>query len=534
MEGTLPLGAACLDREHASFVVWSPASERVELRILSPRHRAVPLKKGPNGYHHAVVEGIPPGTLYVYRLDGLIERPDPASRYQPHGPRGPSCVMDSRFAWRDRRWKGMPLSDCILYEDPRNSIPFEDRIPSLESLKGLGITALRVRLEQAAQPFSVPAALGGPAGLKKIVDACHRRGLAVMLALSLFEPDTEGELLGCYGPYFAVRDHHLNMDGAHSDEVRRYFIECVTYWFREFHVDALDVGTIDDLVDLSPTPLLEELAVIARAESKTVGRPLQLMARSRRNDPRVIRSREDGGMGLNALWNTDFELALEGILTCAQVHPSFDAGSPELLKKAYLEGFVFSGEFSESWMRRHGRSSRNLPGERFLVRCPRLEDTEKKNGATAEAQKLIGAALLLSPFVPLLNTESAKGPRPGWDREKAAYLRELSNLRKELRSAGLLDKQCMGALCYEEERILLVRFWRDGEDLIVVFHFGTGTARVPLPFPSGEWALRLDSADRRWGGPGSALPAVIRGGGGDAPLALAPLSCAVYLRRHGG
>ncbi|HTZ39270.1 MAG TPA: hypothetical protein VMB77_03875 [Syntrophales bacterium] len=541
MEGRLPLGSACLDRKRSSFVVWSPGAERVDLRIVSPRTRTVRLKREATGYHHAILEGIHPGALYVYRLDGLIERPDPASRYQPHGPRGPSCVIDSRFAWKDRRWCGLPLADYILYEGRHCAVPFGERIVGLNSLRDFGATALRVTLEgpslplRSSLPYSVPASLGGPAELRRLVDACHQRGLAVMLALPLFQQSIEGDPLVPFGPYFAGQgpDRHLNLDGPHSDDVRRYFTECTVRWFREFHVDTLDVGNIDGLVDLSPTSLLEELAGITRAEADSIGRPLHLVAHSRRNDPRLIRGREDGGIGLDALWNPDFELALQGVLTRKKIHPSFNAGSPQVLKKAYLEGFVFSGEFSASHGRRHGRSSRNISGDRFLVRCPRLDDAGKKDRAAMEVQQLIGAALLLSPFVPLLSAEGAKDDSE-FNSSLRLYHHGLISLRKELRFIGLLDKQCMGALCYDEERILLIRFWNDEEDLIVFFHFDTKAARVSLPFPSGAWALRFDSADRRWAGPGSALPARISGDGGDVSLSLAPLSCAVYLRQHGG
>jgi maltooligosyltrehalose trehalohydrolase len=495
-----------------------------------------------NGYHHAILDGIEPGALYVYRLDGLIERPDPASRYQPHGPRGPSCVVDSRFAWRDRRWRGLPLTDYIIHEDSQQVAPFHDLIPGLSRLLDLGATVLSVRLDApphslpSGLPYSVPLFLGGPERLKRLVDACHRRGLAVMLALSLFEPGIEADPLVSFGPYFAGRgrDRHLNLDGPFSDDVRRYFVECTLQWFREFHIDALDVGNVDGLVDLSPVPLLEELACITHAEAASIGRPLHLVACSRRNDPCLIRCREDGGIGLDALWNPDFELALQGILAHEQMHPSFDAGSVEVLKKAYLEGFVFSGQYSASRKRRHGRSSRTLPGDRFLVRFPAPAGPGQRTGAAMEEQKLIGAALFFSPFIPLLCIEGKHAVRSGSGGGIGLYPRELARLRKALRSVGLLDKQCMGVLCYKEERILLARFWKEEEDLIVLFHFGTTAAVVSLPFPSGAWVLRFDSADRRWDGPGSTLPVVVRGDGGDVALSLAPLSCAVYLRQHGG
>lgn len=539
MESRLSLGACFRAKGLCSFLVWAPDVAKVELRILAPRSRLVRLHRGATGYHYGVFDGIEPGTLYLYRLDGLIERPDPASQYQPRGPRGPSCLVDTRFVWKDRQWRGFPLPDTILHEGSNRTVAFDDLIPGLSQLRDLGATALSVKLNApppespSGLPCSVPASRGGPAGLKRLVNACHREGLAVLLRIALFESGIEGDPFVSFGPYFTGPDRHINIDGPHSDEVRRFFVEGVLRWFREFHVDTLDVGNIDALTDLSPTPLLEEISRAVRREAERIARPLHLVALSDRNDPRLIRRWEDGGIGLDAQWNHDFGLALQGVLSRERSPRPSEYGKIEHLKKAFLEGFVSSGEFSAARQRRHGRSSRNLPGDRFLVSLPLPASPRQRTGEAPEELKLAVAALIFSPFVPSLCLGSPETARSEGAREVDRFHRELVRLRKEFRSAGLLYKQCMGVLGYEKEKVLLVRHWRDDEDLIVLFHFGRRPATLSLPVPSGTWSLRFDSAEQRWNGPGSLIPPLIQGEGGDLPFSLAALSCAVYRRQHG-
>ena len=152
------------------------------------------------------------------------------------------------------------------------------------------------------------------------------------------------------------------------------------------------------------------------------------------------------------------------------------------------------------------------------------------------ALKLLGfaAALFLSPFVPLLCFEGVEAARTGSGHEMGPFHCELARLRKELRSAGLLDKQCMGILGYEKERVLLARYWKEDEDLIVLFNVARKAAVVPLPIPAGPWLLRFSSADKRWKGPGHLLPYMLHGGDADIPMELAARSCAIYARQKVG
>jgi len=243
------LGATYLGEGRCQFCVWAPLLRRVEVHIVSPRERIVPLNEE-GGYYGGVIEKINPGSLYFYRLDGLKERPDPASRYQRQGVHGPSQGVDLSFSWETASWSGFPLQDYIIYElhvgtfTPEGT--FESVIPYLAELRDLGITA--VELMPVAQfpgarnwgydgtyPFAVQNSCGGPGGLKKLVESCQQHGLSVILDVVYNHLGPEGNYLRDFGPYFTDRyktpwGEAVNFDGRDSDEVRRFFIENALYW----------------------------------------------------------------------------------------------------------------------------------------------------------------------------------------------------------------------------------------------------------------------------------------------------------------
>lgn len=329
------LGAIYLGDGRCRFRVWAPFSQRVQVHIIAPQDRVVPLARDSWGYHQGMVEGAEPGSLYLYLLDGGKERPDPASRSQPQGVHGPSEVVDPTFPWEDGAWSGLPLRDYVIYElhvgtfTPEGT--FEAVIPHLDYLRDLGVTA--VELMPVAQfpggrnwgydgvyPFAVQDSYGGPSGLKLLVDACHQRGLAVALDVVYNHRGPEGNYLGDYGPYFTERyrtpwGHALNFDGADSDDVRRYFVENALFWVTEYHVDALRLDAVHAILDHAPRTFLEDLAEAVHEQAERLNRRVYLMPESSANDARLIRSRELGGYGLDAQWNDDFHHALHTLLT---------------------------------------------------------------------------------------------------------------------------------------------------------------------------------------------------------------------------
>ena len=423
------LGATYMGDNLCQFLVWVPFAHKVDLHILKPQERILPLESNSHGYHRLVGEGVEPGSFYLYRLDGQKEYPDPASRFQPQGIHGPSQVVDSCFSWSSNYWLGLPLQEYVIYElhvgtfTPEGT--FDAIIPHLDELKELGVTALEL-MPVAQFPgsrnwgydgvylFAVQNSYGGPEGLKRLVNACHQKELAVILDVVYNHIGPEGSYLAEFGPYFTDRyltpwGKALNFDGPHSDEVRRFFIENAIYWLTEFHIDALRLDALHAILDISPRPFLEELATSVHEQMKKLNRKAYLIGESSANDARLIRSKELGGYGLDAQWNDDFHHSLHVLLTSERTGYYQDFGELQHLVKALREGFVYSGEYSPYRQRRHGISSRDVPAHRFVVFAQnhdqignRVKSERLSQIVSFEKLKLAAGIVLLSPFIPLI------------------------------------------------------------------------------------------------------------------------------------
>jgi maltooligosyltrehalose trehalohydrolase len=423
------LGASLLEDGRCRFLVWAPLAHKVEVHLLAPRERLVPMESGERGYHHAAVNGVEPGSLYLYRLDENAERPDPASRFQPQGVHGPSQVVSPHFEWEDVGWAGLPLQEYTIYElhvgtfTPEGT--FDAVIPQLGELKDLGIMA--IELMPVAQfpgarnwgydgvyPFAVQDSYGGPEGLKRLVNACHKLGLAVVLDVVYNHLGPDGNYLIEFGPYFTESYRTpwgaaLNFDGPHSDEVRRFFIENALYWVTEFHIDALRLDAIHAIVNHSAIPFVEELAEAVHQRAERLKRRIYVIAESNLNDARLVRPQELGGYGLDAQWNEDFHHSLHTLLTGERAGYYQDFGEFGQLVKAFREGFVYSGQYSPYRRHRHGSSSRDVRAEKFVVFAQnhdqvgnRMLGERLSQLVPFERLKLAAGVVLLSPFIPLL------------------------------------------------------------------------------------------------------------------------------------
>jgi maltooligosyltrehalose trehalohydrolase len=428
-EWDLSLGASFLEDGQVRFVVWASLVRSVEVHLMAPAERLVRMQSGERGYHHAVVEGVQPGSLYLYRLDEGGERPDPASRFQPQGVRGPSQVVSPHFEWEDARWFGLPLQDYAIYElhvgtfTPEGT--FDAVIPHLGELREAGITA--IELMPVAQfpgarnwgydgvyPFAVQNSYGGPDGLKRLVNACHKLGLAVVLDVVYNHLGPEGNYLGEFGPYFTDRykttwGAALNFDGPHSDEVRHFFIENALHWVTEYHIDALRLDAVHAIVDHSAVPFVGELAEAVHHRAERLNRRIHVIAESNLNDARLVRPPEMGGCGLDGQWNEDFHHSLHVLLTGERAGYYQDFGGLTQLAKALREGFVYSGQYSPYHQRRHGSSSRDVPAHKLVVFAQnhdqvgnRMLGERLSQLVSFEGLKLAAGVVLLSPFVPLL------------------------------------------------------------------------------------------------------------------------------------
>lgn len=413
----------------SEFVVWAPFLEEIELEIITPAERIVPMEKDPAGYWRGVAPSVLEGTLYRYRLASDKVSPDPASHSQPHGVHEASQVINhTSFTWEDKGWKGIPLSRMIMYElhvgafTPEGT--FDAIIRRLGELKELGVNA--IELMPVAQfpgernwgydgvyPFSVQASYGGPAGLKRLVNECHKHGVAVILDVVYNHLGPEGNYLSEFGPYFTDRyktpwGRAVNFDGPYSDDVRNFFIENAFHWFENYHIDALRLDAVHAIFDMSAYPFLEELAERVGLLSKAVGRKLYLIAESSLNDSKLIRPGELGGYGLDAQWIDDFHHSVHTLLTGEKVGYYVDFGRIDHLVKSLREGYVLTGEYSAYRKRRHGNSSKDRPASQFVV-CTKNHDqignrmlSERMSALVSfEALKLDAAITVLSPFIPL-------------------------------------------------------------------------------------------------------------------------------------
>ncbi|MFF0147513.1 malto-oligosyltrehalose trehalohydrolase [Amycolatopsis sulphurea] len=406
------------------FTVWAPAADRVRVRVDGIDHEMTATE---GGWWRAEVTG----SDYAFLL-GDDERPlpDPRSLRQPHGVHEASRVYDhSEFTWTDHAWTGRQLPGAVIYELHLGTFTedgtFDAAIERLGHLVDLGVThveLLPVNSFDGVAGWGYDGVLwaavhepyGGPDGLKRFVDACHARGLAVVLDVVYNHLGPSGAYLDRFGPYFAGRTDWgagLNLDGAGSDEVRRYVLDNALGWLRDFHVDGLRLDAVHALVDKRATHLLEELAVEVEALSTTLGRPLPLIAESDLNDPKLVTSRDGGGYGLDAQWSDDLHHALHVRLTGETTGYYPDFAAPDALAKTLREVFFHAGTWSSFRERTHGRpvDTRVLPGHRFLAY---LQDHDQignraagdRLSATVPAGLLAcGAAVVFcSPYTPML------------------------------------------------------------------------------------------------------------------------------------
>jgi maltooligosyltrehalose trehalohydrolase len=423
------LGAVLSKNGRCRFRVWAPRCQKLELHIVAPEDCVVAMEPKQLGYYTAVLERLKPGLRYKYRLENGKEFPDPVSRYQPEGVHGPSEVIDPDFPWNDGRWFGLPIENYIIYELHVGTFTkegtFEAVIPRLDELKDTGITAIEIMPVaqfpgnrnwgyDGVYPFAVQNSYGGPSGLKRLVDACHARSLAVILDVVYNHIGPEGNYLLQFAPYFTDRyktpwGDALNFDDAHSDEVRHFFITNAIEWITDYHIDALRLDAVHAILDHSALNFLEELGEAVHGQGTFLNRRVYVIAESALNDTRVIRPQELGGHGLDAQWNDDFHHSLHTLVTSEREGYYVDFGDFQHMAQAFSEGFVYSGRYSVTRGRRHGNSSRGVPPVKFVVFAQnhdqignRMMGERLGQLVSFEAVKLASAVVLLSPFVPLL------------------------------------------------------------------------------------------------------------------------------------
>jgi maltooligosyltrehalose trehalohydrolase len=547
------------------FRVWAPNVNTLAVNLAGA---VFPMVREGEDFHVHVPHALP-GETYCFVLDDSRERPDPVSRSQPLGVHGPSEIIDPEaFHWTDQNWKGLDLENYILYElhtgtfTPEGS--FQGVITKIPYLKDLGITAIEL-MPVAEFPgrrnwgydgvdlFAPQSSYGGPGALKKLVNACHNAGLAVVLDVVYNHVGPEGNYLAEFGPYFT--DHYrspwgqaVNFDGPGSDSVRQFFIDNALYWLSEYHIDALRLDAIHCIYDFGARHFLAELADRFHQQAALLGRQGWLIAESDLNDVRVVQPRSSGGYGLDAQWNDEFHHALISYLTGAKRGFLGAFGKLADIQKALTDGFVYDGSYSPHRRRRFGSSSKDLPGNKFVVFLQNHDQIANTNQGTRLSQlvspDLLQAAvalLLCSPYVPLLfmgeefadtapflyftshlnpslanlvtegrrreygefavsaeffdpqaadTFEKSRINWPALDNEIFAFYRQLIALRKAWPCLSNCRKDLTRVEIDEEKRLLrMERSDPGGTRALLICNFGS----EPLPLDGGNWQIAFQT-----------------------------------------
>jgi maltooligosyltrehalose trehalohydrolase len=422
------------------FRVWAPGVERVELELVAPTSDVLAMAPDGHGWWTRTVDGAGRSTAYLYRVDGGPGRPDPRSAWQPEGVHGPSRLVDhDTHAWHDHGFRATPLDRAIVYElhlgtfsarsEPDADAPvgggWRSAIDHLDHLVDLGVTHVEVMPVatfagrwgwgyDGVDLFAPFPGYGSPDDMKAFVDACHQRGIGVLLDVVYNHLGPEGNYLSTFGPYFTdvyatPWGEAVNLNGPGSTEVRRFIVDNALMWLRDYHIDGLRLDAVHALLDTNAVHILEQLATEVDDLAAELDRPLVLVAESDRNDPRMVEPRDAGGMGIDAHWNDDFHHAVHVALTDEKDSYYADYGGLAPIADALTHAYVYRGQYSEYRDRHHGREPQGVLGHSFVGYVQNHDQIGNRARGERASQLLplprlqVAAALVLtSPFVPML------------------------------------------------------------------------------------------------------------------------------------
>jgi maltooligosyltrehalose trehalohydrolase len=417
--------------EGVSFRVWAPRATTLEVVVERPDAETLvaPLSKAFDGSFRGLVPGARAGDRYRYRVDQRGPFPDPASRYQPEGVHGPSQVVDPReFPWSDADWQGIGAEELVIYElhvgtfSPEGT--FEGAAKRLGALRELGVTAIEL-MPVADFPghrnwgydgvdlFAPSHSYGTPDDLRRLVDAAHRLGLAVLLDVVYNHFGPAGNYANEFSDQY-LNDRNsgwgscVNLDGEGSEHVTEFFIENALHWLHEYHFDGLRLDATHALHDETPPHFLEVFA--ARVRSAFPGRWVPLIAEDHRNLDTMIRPRWAGGWDLDGVWADDFHHQVRRLLAGDNEGYYRDyTGSTRDIATTINQGWFYTGQPSVHMAERRGTDPVGIEPRKFVF-CLQNHD-QIGNRAFAErlhhqidlaAYRAASALLLCVPQTPML------------------------------------------------------------------------------------------------------------------------------------
>jgi maltooligosyltrehalose trehalohydrolase len=499
--------------------------------------------------------------------------------------------MDAAFPWTDQQWKNPGLQEYIIYELHTGTFSergdFAGIAEKIPYLKDLGINAIEIM--PVAQfpgtrnwgydgvfPFAVQHSYGGARELQHLVDLCHREGMAVILDVVYNHLGPEGNYLGAFGPYITSKYHTpwggaINFDDAWCDGVRDYFIENALMWFRDFHIDALRMDAVHAIRDFSPVHILQEIRMHVDQLMEQSGRTHYLIVELDLNDTRYIDPVQKGGYGMDAQWIDEFHHALRVTAGGERTGYYSDFSGIGHLAKSYRDAYVYDGQFSEHRKKCFGVPAKENEGKQFVVFSQNHDQVGNRMLGertsvlhSFEMQKLLAAAVLFSPFLPMLfmgeewggthpflyfvshtDPELAEAVRKGRKEEFAAfhlqgetpdpvsentflqsklqwelkeqghhrimldYYKQLIRMRKEEPALRSVDRKKLKVHHDEMNKVLVLQRGEGKDSLTCFLNFSKNTRGAGVP--EGSWTKILDSAAHEWKGPASSAEH-LRGG----------------------
>ncbi len=433
--GWQPTLGAVVDGPLTTFRIWAPKVTALSLvtdTVAGRRTLVMDAEAGAEGYRVATVPGAGAGTRYGFLADGAGPFPDPCSRSQPQGVHALSEVVDpSAFAWTDAGWQPSAFEDLVIYECHIGTLTpegtFDAAIGRLTHLREMGVTAVEL-MPVAAFPgrwswgydgaalFAPSEAYGGPEGLRRLVDAAHREGLAVILDVVYNHFGPDGNYTGIYSSQYLTNSHRtpwgdaINFETPGSSEVRRFYRENLLHWLHEYHIDGIRFDATHAIYDGSKPHILAELATAARESAAERGTRTYLTAESHENDARYVRPAERGGFGFNAVWADDFHHGIRAAL-CNDDEGYFRGfdGSMRELARIVRRGWLFEGQFDPGYGGARGTRATECPWPAFIY-CLQNHDQvgnrpfgRRLHATTGEgAYRAAALLLLLLPQTPLI------------------------------------------------------------------------------------------------------------------------------------
>jgi maltooligosyltrehalose trehalohydrolase len=583
-------GVSFLKNGMANVVLWAPNFETVAVQ-LPDKGLSLPLVKRERGYWQLRTDAIKPQDKYQFFINDDKKLPDPASLFQPDGVHGASQAIDvTDFNWGDTQWKNPGLNDYVIYELHTGTFTPDGTFKGIESklqyLKELGITAIEIM--PVAQfpggrnwgydgvfPYAAQSSYGGPTALMELVNVCHNTGLAVILDVVYNHVGPEGNYFNEFGPYFTEKyntpwGNAINFDDAQCDEVRNYFKQNVLMWFRDFHIDALRMDAVHAIKDFSPKHILQEIKEAVDELMVETGKTHYLIIEFDLNDKRFIDPIAKNGYGMDAQWIDEFHHALRVTAGGERNGYYSDFNGIAHMAKSYQDAYVYDGIYSDERQKTFGTKTDN-PGQQFVVFSQnhdhignRMLGERSSTLFSFEMQKLMAAAVMVSPYLPMLfmgeeyseqnpfqyfvsHTDEeliaavrkgrkaefasfhAEGEAPdpqsentfnrsklNWDllanpqhQAILSYYKALIALRKELPALYTLNREQLNVEYNDQQQTLQLHRWEGTQQVYCFMNFSKQQQQVIL---SGRDELKIafSSADKQWSGPGAASSSTIQ------------------------